>query len=695
MWFSRHTSTTRLLFLSLALVLASGTPSVAQQAQQAQQEQNGPQVQTPTVDWSHAKQAHAIVEEWIHGGEVPAQADSPLRVRDVSGLRVTLRSRGQRAGAGEAYRENLQGVTGRTGAPLNLTPLLRRAAQQALDEAYDNALNARLKAVLELDSEDSPERPSRQQVGRQLQVSIQIGRRLEPIELGRQASSARIFAGFAPGYHGLRLVAGENGRGSFIWPATTLAQNVSPKSQLVQLLDDEGLSFQELDTVARPEGPRLQRFEIIHMVRGRAHMPVQELVRGNVLMPAHAVNTATVNGLARRLGQHLERRFTDGGRVRGTFHPSTGRYDPPVAEPHETALACYALTRHARWLSEHGGESTAGSRFAERALATAEALGQDLLEQDAPDAGAVALVVLTSVDTPLADTSQSLRDDLTDRLVELHVKEGRFENEDGEELDQGPGALVAAALAAMHKQTRRQALKELSRDALHRAWQRLSRETSLPALPWIGLGHLRSVSLLDESDSPLPQRVVDRQRGLGRLINRLNERQVMGEPELGPRDVIGGFQLRDRPEGAPPSPDWQSAPVLTLLANSLREKGITEGRDRLGWVLSSGLAARFLGQLMVDRPSCYYIPMQEHAVGGLRLALWNNEMPVSASAMGLLAVTELQMTLAEADNLLPAGTLPGPDRRSQSVPKPGREAAPSGQNTNPGAADDDASRLKR
>ncbi len=114
---------------------------------------------------------------------------------------------------------------------------------------------------------------------------------------------------------------------------------------------------------------------------------------------------------------------------------------------------------------------------------------------------------------------------------------------------------------------------------------------------------------------------------------------------LGPADVIGGFELEPAPVGTPPAPNWRTAQLLAFLSICLREDGITADRDALGWVLNAGLAARFIAQLMMDEASAYYVRSLPDAIGGVRMALWDNQLGLAPTALSLLACVQLQETL--------------------------------------------------
>src|SRR5439155_25577164 len=103
-------------------------------------------------------------------------------------------------------------------------------------------------------------------------------------------------------------------------------------------------------------------------------------------------------------------------------------------------------------------------------------------------------------------------------------------------------------------------------------------------------------------------------------------KQVVGPPREGPADVIGGFDLAVNAGSRPPAPNWSTAPVLAFLADTLADEALAPKSARVPVLVSCGLAARFLGQLMFDEPSCFYVRSKKDALGGIRPALWDNTL---------------------------------------------------------------------
>ena len=441
----------------------------------------------------------------------------------------------------------------------------------------------------------------------------------------------------------------DGGGQAFVWPATAQAMNMDPGGQLLHLLSSLGMGPDALDSVARPGGAKLQRFDVIHVVRPRVDMPVMHLVRGDVLLPVHSITGHTLDDIAQRLtgalsGRILPEKMT----FRGTYHPSERTFDPELADKRSAALACYALTLQAGYRLEVSKVDPQAKRLA---LSVAAIVNHMVGDGDgrglSPGAGALAL--LSMVNAPAGGVDKQVRDRLAHSLMSLADGHGGFHwgDKKDEALPSATQALVTAALAQWYARTRDKAAGQLVDASLDGVWQRMRKQVNVSALPWLMLAQNKAMPALNADGLVKDKKAAaSRAAGLGRLVSALVNKQIQTVPALGPADVVGGFQLAPLPEGAPPAPTWHSAEVLTLISEALRNGEVSRGHDELGWMLSAGLGARFIGQLMIDEPSCYYIQDKQAAMGSVRASLWDNRLPVSASAMSLLGVTQLQQTLS-------------------------------------------------
>lgn len=612
----------------------------------------------PLVDWSHAEQAHRRVEAWVKQGQVDDQPTRAILVTGLFAVRVTLRDDGFTISTGDAFRPDLDAVVDRSGEPIDMVSLLTAATTAALEGVGRKLKDAQIRAGRDRRAVRHEEAPSAAEIGYRLLVDLQLAHGLETVRVARDAKSDAVFGTFAPGFHGLRVLGVGSASGSVMWPATALASNILPKSQLVKLLAEQGHPHGDRAVLARSGGPRLQRFEVIHAVRPAVDLPTMKLVRGNVSLPPYSVSGRTLDNMSDRLAAHLNHRFTDAGAIRGTYHPTTNRFDPPLAGDRETAIACYAMLRHCRHMRQMRPYDGSLLEMARQARDAVARLGQSRLDEGTNLSPAtVAWILLALTDNGLEDNDDNLRDRLGRWLVSLHDGGGGFRVAPGE--DAGPAKqaanyLITAALAALFEQTRDPESGVVVAEALEGLWHKTAGSPNIDALPWMAIAHGRAAHLLAGDDPECRGRLADRERAIGDLVAKLCEQQVIEPPRLGSEDVIGGFELVKGPPNSPPNPDWRTAQLLSFLATCMRQPGITQGRDSYGWLLTGALAARFLGQLMIDEPNCYYVQNHPESLGGVRLCLWDNRLTINANAMSLLAVTELQEAKAMSTFVRPS-----------------------------------------
>ena len=499
-------------------------------------------------------------------------------------------------------------------------------------------------------------------------VDLQVARLPEPIYLRRDSSETEIYPLFAPGFHGLRQShrhPEESDGPVLIWPASSLAANYSPQDQVRQLLGKRNrLNIRKVT----PEVGRtdVQRFEVIHFTRVGLNHPAEQLVRGNRLVPTNGLTEPTIAAMSERLAAHLIKRQHQDGAFRGTFLPTADRFKQDHAGVEETALAAYALTRYANTLRTVAISMTAtDSELASQALNSAKravtfSSPYLLNKAQPPQPTALALMLMTIVDSPVLGDHKRQRNVLGQRILGLRDDDGLFRTSSrsqgqngGRRLSPTGQAMMVAALAALYEQTRDAPLGQKIDASLDRIWQSVGDRPLIGALPWLIEASLRMrhpqgdpPNRRGQANTSIPksQRVATVIDIVGQLRNRL----ITQAPAIGPPDVIGGFELTGKSRGAP-TPDWRSAEGLFLLALARRYPRLVEGQNVIRYTLDCVLAARFLAQLMVDEPSCFYMRRPDVALGGVRASLYDNTLGVTPTAMTLLAVAELQQMLAGLD----------------------------------------------
>lgn len=601
------------------------------------------QVSAPLVDWSHAIAAYRHADEWVRAGSTAQRGEEAIEVAGLAGVRVTLRWGGRTMSFGESTYEGV------LDNPLQKSDLLTFTAG-AMDRALlglrsatpggDQGVEERVAAILP-----------------RLTVDLEVALSPEPVVLSTTALQESLYHRFAPGYHGLRLTVDGRQGAAWIWPATALARGQGPEDQIHQALQMLRLSHETIKVVARPSGPRLERFETIHIVKPSWDLPPMRLVRGNTLLPTTVLDGNTLDRMAFRITQHLLRRQRDNGRMAGTYRPTSDRYDPETATAVDHALAVYAMSQWARY-SERAQPELARHKPTEAAVAQAvdHLMTQLMPKLDTVRITPAALTLMTLCEAPYLADRKGYRDALATQILALRNDNGTFGSQQPNEvLDSRSQAIIVAALVQYYEQTRDEALLAKVVASYREIWNSGGRD-NLAAMPWLARTwtRLRRLGVVD--------RLVDPNQTTGlvashmaTVVVELLGRQITSAPQLGPEDVIGGFTLTRRtPDGAPHA-DVRSADGLWLIAEALQsdsflsDKQVRIDQSRVELIISAGLAARFLAQLMFDEPGCYYVISANDAMGGVRQSLWDNQLPVHASAGTLLATTALLDALQRAE----------------------------------------------
>jgi hypothetical protein len=133
-------------------------------------------------------------------------------------------------------------------------------------------------------------------------------------------------------------------------------------------------------------------------------------------------------------------------------------------------------------------------------------------------------------------------------------------------------------------------------------------------------------------------------------LRELIERHMLTPADAGQLqpDLVGGVVFTEGPASLP---TWHSLRVLGVLASAAGDPRLTPRDEfhRRSGVLSSGL--RFAVNLTASPYEAHMYPVPRRAVGGMRLALWDNRVTVESTALGLLAIVE---AVNATDRRLPA-----------------------------------------
>ncbi len=592
----------------------------------------------PQLDWSHARRAFHQLETWVRRGNVdttgPAQ---PIPVRDLAAVRVTVRQFGHTLGIGDLVLDY--------SVSNDLLDATAAAAGRAIQKS-GGVLNNRYRRIARLSDQDKPlTAPQWSDISASFTADLQIAYPPHRITLPIDAPKGAIYSQFAPGYHGLRLLAKPQHTGTppaWVWPATAVALNMSPRNQVTHLLVKLGYHLErDLHRLAKPNGPVLERFQIIHLTRPAIDQPIQQLTRGNVLLPRKVITESTLGTMATRMADHLHRRQRDDGSFSGIFNPTANRFKTHRSEPGPIALTALALTRFAN----HHTDDQQVDHAHHAAQQAIDFLLPQLLDQQQPAQPlAMALALLTIIESPRLAGYHEHRDTLARQLALLADGHGLFRrhnNPGAPTLDPTQHAVLVAALTALYEQTRGHDLAVQLHRSLDAGWQLLHDHPATGPLPWLIDAQLTMHRLGKPAASHR-----DRMALIRNLIKRRLAQQILRRPVLGPPDVLGGFQFTSNSTtNNAAQTDWRSAHGLLVIAASVGHPTLSDESDRLRQVVNGALAARFIAQLMYDPASCYYIINPPLVLGAVRASLHDNSLSITTTAVSLLAVTEFHKSL--------------------------------------------------
>lgn len=617
----------------------------------------GEALQAPRVDISHAQEAARTVAKWVALGRQPQMPQGHVMVvTGLSAIRVTLRWQGVMVGRGDAVADERQPAADLIALCHDATATAIRAMQDYLEQQRSKALIANPDAAAH--PAETPET-----IGRELSVDLQVALALEPIRLREGDKPETILTRFVPGYHGLRFrrrQARTMGDEYWIWPASALASNTSPGSQIVQALSRLDYDINDPKRAAAaitgPDAPQIERFEVIHLTGPASGEKFTRLVRGNVPRQPTSLDDAGVARLTQRVALHLTDRVSQEGRVAGEFSPASDQWSDTPPSDAESALTALAL---ARWSRACGKTDASGDKAA---LAASRILERFKANPRSPSPAASAILLLTIPEL----SNPGLYNDYRGRLVADILKHRRADGtftaapatDESETRKSTPAvlsvpetALVVAGLARVYGQTRDAALGRVVVLSQAQLWKTTPPDRVGGLMPWVGI---TEAVLADVHDDAIREVDHDGSTKLLDLARGLRGLQVTSPPSAGPDDVVGGIEMRKVPVDVLPAPDWRTSQVLAYWAITLRSPGVLPEEDRLPALLACGLASRFLDGLAFDDKACFFVRYPAYAVGGVRLSFWDNRLPLSPSAMALFALAELRVSL---DQLAPAPNL--------------------------------------
>ncbi|MEM1185757.1 MAG: hypothetical protein AAGI53_12255 [Planctomycetota bacterium] len=422
-------------------------------------------------------------------------------------------------------------------------------------------------------------------------------------------------------------------------PTWMLRRGIGPTGAVhacvAELSDDPALAGLQVPDLAN-RGFSFSTYKTVHLAQLEPRGGPAFLSRGGHYVDLALVSSNALPRFGERLASHLRSRAWPGGEpygMLGSLDATRGRYTPPIAAPAEQAFAVSAMFAWARapWLTET--ERNASLEFAQGVLD--DLAERDEVEPDPTGSVVYAAATFVALTSPGAERTEKLVG-LTNRCVAV-VRPVLPDAGAGAGLPLGVRGLIALAAVRMH--TVGELSLEDAASSVAAAYEASTPESLVALMPFLGLA---SVELSEAEGAPV--RASRALREMRQLTDRFRV-QAEDVDGLG-RDLVGGIVFLT---GGTPLPTWQTLRPVVFESVMLGHAELTPGTIREGELPSRiaqhAQSLRFVSQLTARRHEAYSYSKPAFALGGVRTALWSNEMPVEATALALWAVAETAISL--------------------------------------------------
>ena len=557
---------------------------------------------------------YQTVNQWVRAWDVPRTAPDD-GIEPVAGASITLRLGGTVIGRGSDM----------TGDRLTVW----RAARQALSEAAQRLPGER-DALWEQNIRESAQRTT---------ITLELAGSPIPMDITKfiEATTA-----LDPGVEGVAVRLGERIAAHFpeMLLATRTQSGAGMASLVSSLMDDPVMGLLDPGTLRQKHGFVFYRFHTTTIAQTSAgDMPIF-LHRGGQLVGRDAVTGASLARYADGLAQHLMLRRWPGVErlgMLGTLDPCKGQYDPQIASPVDQAAAAYALLRYATAPGVSNDTSAAATSFATHVL-------QDLCvtEPGQPEPGAspadAAMCIIAILELP-GETIQE-QADLMELLlacrktvVEAFDVDAGF---DSQVPDTAKG-LIADALASLAMFSGTRSEIQTASAAVRTVFRQTNVQALPSQMPWLGWAEIK----LAGPGRAIPAGVVLRQ------MRDLVWGHQITKADAGPeaQDLVGGIVFT---KAKNPLPTWNAARPVAFCASMLGDDRLTDRNEILFQLATLIDSLRFLRQLSAGNAEAHMYRDRDRALWGVRSALWDQRMPIQASAMTLLALGETLESIESA-----------------------------------------------
>jgi hypothetical protein len=607
--------------------------------------------------------AFALVSSWVRAWKVP-DVGSPATAdpANTAGVCVTLR---------------LAGASGRT--------LARSVVMTTDDNRGDTLRRATLAAL----SEAEPKLPLEKDATRQARL-LEVAQRVLidvqfaglPVPVPGETFDD-VASRLNPGRDGVMVRSGE-GSGA-VFPASMLSMNITPAKAVevaAGMLRLPPVPLKDLREKAGGSGVEVYRFAARHVAQTEAGGPPEILFRGGRVVALQEMNAQGLRDFASAMSDHLCShlwRGTGAGAaplgLRGSYNPLTDTFAPPVAPPREQAVAAMALARYAGLTDTAQDASTKCFGVARTVLDQLTIVHERETDPLASIVGAASWLLADAEITRVARArfaDQPVDAEWDSRVSAFRVKAmavlragvtagvraDDVENREGQggqvqppaqggvgPLDStkrtvvwspGIGAgerpMVACALAATAAASNDEEAKAAARAVVRSLFRDTPQGELVAAMPWLGWAEM---ALVDAS-APIPSNEALRQ-----MRALCWSRQVTAEASASDPDMAGGIVFTAGSGSKTAGfPTWHTLRPLAFLGTMLGDTRLTSDDELQREVLSLVTSLRFARQLAVDQDVAHMIRDPSRALGGVRLAVWEQTVSLDATSLALLGVCE-------------------------------------------------------
>ena len=567
-----------------------------------------------SVPITKSLEAYSLVEDWIKDWQVPSQDSLEIETIPLSAVVVTIWVDGNVIGRGS--RASLEAST----------TLVWEAVSDAIESS-----NAKLS-----NSDESLNETVREALASRVLITLEMADALVPMSKSEIELPG---FGYTPGVLGVVAARGDrfavSGPESMLLRSTDMTQGAMA---LANELAEDGSAVLKTPQELVESGFRFYRFEPVVLAPPSVGMGAEFVDRGGRVIRRSEISIQSISDMSEKVAQHLIGRVWSGSRaygLMGTLDPVSGSNETRFAEPFQQGLGAYALLRFA---------ANGSSRIHRDAMVAAKNILRDLAivesDEQTPwdDQLGACIAIIALSELQLVDILSDEQLNLL-RTQSLAVLDSLYSNQTGfdKQVPEGSQGLVVFACVRANQ------LDPTDRSSIASgALAKVMEDTPAPALvaqmPFLGWAQLE-LSADQETVEFAP------------LL--INMRELVWEHQLRredlawmDRDLEGGIVFTS---AKTPLPSWLSMRPLAVTATMLGDSRVTSGSISSGELprqLSKQVEAiRFIRQLCATDSILHLYSDPEAAKWGVRMAIWDQRMPVEVGAMALLTLSETSRSL--------------------------------------------------